>query len=179
MNRNRRLALMAALLALAVAAAGCSPGISVKNNSNVRLSISVSPPGGGRAMVSPAPGQTAVVDVFLPGKFTASAVPTAEWIDFATMKSALMGALLSNPDVMSPADVASLTRELASIDAKLKQFASDGIGAVSCSATIDSEVMSSDYDNPLPFPLIFIGGGTVAASNAGDKLQLTCAATAN
>lgn len=179
MARDRRLALAAAVLTLAVVTAGCSPGISVRNGSNVKLSISVNPPGGGRAMVSPAPGQAAVVDVFLPGKFTASAVPTKEWTDFAAMKSILLSAMLISPDAMSPADLAKLMAELASIDAKLKQFSESGGGAVSCSAVIESEVISDDYDLPLPFPMLLIGGGTVVASNAGDKLQLICGSTAN
>ncbi len=179
MERNRRLALAVAFLALAVAAVGCSPGISVRNNSNVKLSISVIPPDGGRTMVSPAPGQTAMVDVFSPGKFTASAVPTKEWTDFATMKSILLSGMLIAPEAMSPADLAKLMAELASIDAKLKQFSESGGGAVSCSAVIESQGLSDDSDFFLPFPVLLIGGGTVVASNTGDKIQLVCGATVN
>ena len=179
MERNRRLTLAAAFLALAVVMAGCSPGISVRNSSNVKLSISVIPPDGGTAMVSPAPGQTAMVDVFSPGKFTATAVPTKEWTDFATTKSILLSSLLISPDAMSPADLSKLMGELASIDAKLKQFSASGGGAVSCSAVIESQGLSDDSDFFLPFPVLLIGGGTVVASNAGDKIQLVCGATVN
>jgi hypothetical protein len=179
MERNRRLALAAAFLALALAIAGCGPGISVTNKTNVKLSVSVFPPGGGKALVSPAPGQTVVVDVILPGEFTASAIPTKEWTDFATMKSMLLSALLANPDAMSATELAKLMAELASIDAKLKQFSSAGGGAVSCSAVISSDVLAGDSDIPLPIPMLLYGGGTVVASNIGDKLQLSCAATSN
>jgi hypothetical protein len=179
MERNRRLALAASFLALAVAMVGCGPGIRVTNNSNAKLSVSVYPPGGGKALVSPAPGQTMVVDVILPGEFTASAIPTKEWTDFATMKSMLLSALLANPDAMSATELAKLTAELASIDAKLKQFSSAGGGAVSCSAVISSDILAGDSDIPLPIPMLLYGGGIVVASNSGDKLQLTCAATTN
>jgi hypothetical protein len=177
MSRNRRLALTALFLALGMLAAGCDGAITVTNNSTVALSVAVSPPGGGQSMVSPAPGASAVVRVYTPGIFRASAVPTKDWLDFATVKSNLMSALLSNPDAMSPADVASLTKELASIDAQVKAFSSPGAAAAACSGIIDSDMLDDPTGITAFFPIPILGDGTVVASNSGSSIQLTCAST--
>ncbi len=153
MNKRVLIAFMILMLALIV---GCGPAIIVENKTGFVVRVVVTSSDGTEA-VSPSPGESSAVEVS-EGAYTASAIPDAEWVEYAKITRKLLNDQLANSQNLSGEQLLDVIRRLKDIAAKMQAFEQAAGGGASCRGSVSSE-----------------SGGTVIVSQGADgKLAITC-----
>ena len=130
---------------LAIAAgllmASCAPGIVIQNSTSfpVRAIIRA---GGMTEVFSPSPGESSYAEV-REGRYTATVIPDAEWIEYARATRRYLNEQLANSDSLTGPQLLDVIRRLKDIAAKMDQFeraaGSSAVGAASCSGAVSEE----------------------------------------
>jgi hypothetical protein len=180
--RRRRLVLIIILFIVGVMASlACSPGIRVTNTSGQPAVVAVKPPRAGRVIKTLQPKQSATVDVWNDGRFTAAVVPTKDWTDFVRTKRDLLQSLAGAPD-QTAAQVAQLKQQLADITDTIDRFGNAGGGGDACGADISGEP-PADRDEVifyLTFGFVHLQGGAVDVTmDSAGKPHVTCSVTSS
>ena len=145
------------LFALMLAA--CGPAVVVENNTRFPVRVVVTS-GGHSDVVSPSPGESSAVDASI-GSFSASAVPDAEWIDYAKTTRSYLNEQLANAANLTGPQLLDVIQRLKDIAGKIQSFESAASSAAHCDGSI-----SESGDGA--------AGQIVVSTGADGKLALTC-----
>lgn len=140
---------------LALLSVSCGPAIVVENKTNfvVRVIVSGSD---GHEVVSPSPGESSTVEM-AEGRYTATAIPDSDWIEYAKIKRQVLNEQLANADNLTGAQLLKVVNDLKEIALAMQQFEQAGVGA-SCSGALTQD-----------------GGGLVQVSVGGNgQLVVAC-----
>ena len=133
MNRN---ILLAGLIVGAVLLVGCAPSVVVENKTGFAVRVVVHSAGRSE-VVSPSPGESSVAEVE-EGPYLATAIPDADWIEWAKLTRKVLNDQLTNSDQLTGPQLLEVVRRLKDIAARMQQYESAGIGA-SCSGAVSSD----------------------------------------
>jgi len=130
---------------LAVAAsllmASCAPGIVIQNSTSfpVRAIIQA---GGMTDVFSPSPGESSYAEV-REGRYTATVIPDAEWIEYARATRQYLNDQLAHSENLTGPQLLDVIRRLKDIPAMMYQFEraarSSAVGAATCSGAVSAE----------------------------------------
>lgn len=143
-------------LALTIVSA-CAPAVTVENGTSfpVRVIVAWS---GGRSVLSPSPGESSSVEV-TQGAYRATAIPDAEWIEYARLTRKVLNDQLANADQLTGPQLLDVIRRLKEIALQMQQFENAAGSGASCGGRITEES----------------GAGLVRVSaDAGGKLVIAC-----
>jgi len=154
----------------------CSPMIMVNNRSNVGVRVAVFPPGGGKQIVSAAPGERNGVSVNGYGQYIAVVVPSQEWLESAKLSRQVLSDLLAKPQNLTPDQIRNLIQQLNAIETKIKQYERAAGSGNGCTGTIENDqVMVPTELFGFVFPVTIAKNAAVdVTTNAAGQLQLTC-----
>lgn len=142
MNRAAR---HCAAVAAGVLLAGCAPGIVIQNSTSfpVRAIIRA---GGMSEVFSPSPGESSYAEV-REGRYTATVIPDAEWIEYARATRQYLNDQLAHSDNLTGSQLLDVIRRLKDIATRMDQFeraaASSAVGSASCPGAVSSEADGS------------------------------------
>ena len=137
----KRAARYLAAIAVGVLLAGCAPGIVIQNSASfpVRAIIRA---GGVSEVFSPSPGESSYAEV-REGRYTATVIPDAEWIEYARATRQYLNDQLAHSDNLTGPQLLDVIRRLNDIATRMDQFeraaASSAVGSASCSGAVSSE----------------------------------------
>lgn len=156
-GRSQWLAVFIVLFALQEGAVSCSgPTVTVENHTQIPIRVVVSS-GGTSQVLSPTPGESSAADAS-EGPYRVSAVPDADWINYAKDTRKFLNDQLANSDQLTGPQLLDVVRRLKDIAARMSQYDKAGSGYSGCSGTV-----STDHD------------GLVQVSIAADgKLVVAC-----
>jgi hypothetical protein len=156
MKPRRLLRFLAGFLALAAMADSCSPGVTVENKTEFQVRAVVSS-GRRPSIVSPSPGESSFAEA-QEGPYRVTVFPEKEWLDHAVATRKFLNDQLANADQLTGAQILEVSRRLASIALKIKQFEDASAKTSACSGRITED-----------------GGGAVTVSTAADgTLRVVC-----
>ena len=117
--------------------AGCGPSITVQNSTRIPLRVVVS--AGGRSdVLSPSPGESSAAEVD-EGPYRATAIPDADWIEYAKLTRKVLNDQLANSDRLSGPQLLDLIQRLKDIAARMQQFEQAAGAGASCGGTVSSD----------------------------------------
>ncbi len=175
MHRTYFLGLVLLLAFMADDLTSCKPAIMVNNRSNVGVRVAVFPPGGGKSMVSAAPGERTGVMVNGYGTYIAVVIRGQEWLEGAKVGRQALSNLLAKPQNMTPDQIRDLVQQLNTIETQIKQYerVSGGSG---CTGTIENDqVMLPAELFGYVFPVILAKNAAVDVTvDSAGQLQVSC-----
>lgn len=125
------------VLILAAVISGCGPSVVVQNNTKFAIRVVITTPDGSE-VVSPTPGESSTVDA-AEGSYRATAIPDADWIEWAKLTRKVLNDQLANSDNLTGPQLLEVIRRLKDIAARMQQFESAaGVGA-SCGGALSSD----------------------------------------
>jgi hypothetical protein len=172
-TRKNRLGVLACAFAIVLTA--CAPVITVYNKTNIDVRVAVFPPGGGMNVVSPSQGESSQVEFAKAGTFTAVAIASQAWLDWARERRDTLTRMLADPKYLTPATIQKVREQLQQITAKIKQIESmpkDSGNA--CSATLQDSENKDWWGSTVPNGMV-----TVTMDKNTGKLGIVCAAAAS
>lgn len=134
MNRMQSAALWIAAAALVT---GCSPTLTVNNNTRFAIRAVVSQEGSSDVL-SPSPGESSSVDA-RPGTYSVTAIPDQEWIEWAKLTRKALNDQLADSDRLTGAQLLDVINRLKDIATKMTEFQAAAGSSASCSGTTDEE----------------------------------------
>ncbi len=174
--KNLKWLLLLVLLCLGASGSeGCNPVIIAYNKTNIGVKVAITPPGDRMQVVSPSPGSSSGVEVHNAGAFTAVAVRSQEWVEWATLSRKVLSDLLSNPQNLSPDQIKDIQKRLSEIETQLKTFESTTGPGAACTGTIEMEsaIVPGEFFGLL-FPFELYKNGAVDVTMSAGQLQITC-----
>ena len=141
MNRKNLFALLTALAVL-LAAAACSPTVTVRNNTQIPVRAVVRS-GGTVQTVSPSPnGESSLAEV-QNGPYQVTVIPDAAWIEYARGVRAYLNQQIANSDNLTGPQLLEVIRRLKEIAARMQQFEQAAGKEGSCGGTLTDENSSA------------------------------------
>jgi len=153
MNRAKIIFLLPILVLLL---ASCGPSIVVENKTRFAVRVVVTTPNGSD-VVSPTPGESSVVDG-AEGSYRATAIPDADWIEWAKSTRKVLNEQLANSENLTGPQLLDLVQRLKDIAKRMDEFTKSAGKGASCSGSLSSD-----------------SGGNVVVSQAPDgTLVVSC-----
>ena len=175
MTNLKWLLLLVCLCLGASGSEGCNPAIIAFNKTNIGVKVAIMPPGDRLQIVSPSPGSSSGVEVHNAGTFTAVAIRSQEWVEWATLSRKALSDMLNNPQNLSPDQIRDIQKRLSEIETQLKTFESTTGPGAACTGTIERESSFVPVDFfGLEFPFELFTNGAVDVTMSGGTLQVTC-----
>jgi hypothetical protein len=172
MRNTRKNRFIVLACAFAIVLTACAPVITVYNKTNIDVRVAVFPPGSGMSVVSPSPGESSQVVFSKAGTFTAVAIASQAWVEWAKERRDTLSRMLADPKYLTPALIQKVRQELQQITAKIKQIESmpknSGDG---CSATLQDQDNKDWWGSTVPDGMV-----TVTMDKSTGKLGVVCAA---
>jgi hypothetical protein len=132
--RRHRVARVVLLVAAALALAACGPTVSVTNKTTIPVRV-VLVSADGSETFAPSPGESSYAEVS-EGQFTVTAVPDADWTNYAKLTRQDLNDQLANSQNLSGAKLLDLVRRLKEIASRMDQMKKAAGSAGSCSNTV-------------------------------------------
>lgn len=131
----RRIRLSFVWLGAIVFLASCAPTITVVNNTTFPVRVVVVA-GGTRQVLSPSPnGESSSAEV-TEGRYVVTAIPDAEWIEYAKLTRKVLNEELANADNLSGPRLLEVIRRLKDIAARMQQFEQAAGTNASCAGNL-------------------------------------------
>jgi len=125
------------LIVTAILLAGCAPMVTVENGTIFPVRVIVSS-GGKRVVVSPSPGENSTVDAS-EGAYRATAIPDAEWIEYARLTRRILNDQLANADNLTGTQLLDVIRRLKEVAVKIQQYEQAAGSSASCGGKLTEE----------------------------------------
>jgi hypothetical protein len=135
--RKATLARFAVALLAVLALAGCGPVVSVVNNTKVPVRVIVKTADGSETF-EPTPGESSSAEV-TPGTVTVTAVPDADWVNYAKLTRQDLNQQLANSQNLSGPKLLDLVRRLKEIAAKMDEMSKAAGSSASCSSRVSED----------------------------------------
>jgi hypothetical protein len=133
MDMNR-IVLVTAFILIAGILAGCAPMLTVENKTGFEIRVFISE-GGGSTVLSPSPGESSSAEVSV-GRFTAAAVPSQDWIDYATATRQYLNDRLAHSEDLTGAQLLDVIQRLKDIATRMQQYENSAGKGGSCSGSV-------------------------------------------
>ena len=152
--------------------AGCAPLVEIQNNTPFAVRVAVTS-GGSRQVVSPSAGSTSSAEV-VPGPYSVSVVPDAEWMDYARTVRTIIGDYAFSAQNLTPDQVFELAKRLADINSRIDAYEKAGVGGNGCSGrTVGFDTSSIAADPIFVLEMLMSGEtgdmvGEVVVNTAAD-----------
>jgi hypothetical protein len=141
----KRITLCFAGIGAAILIAGCAPGIVIQNNAPFPVRAIVQA-GGMTEVFSPSPGESSYAEV-REGRYTATVIPDAEWIEYARATRQYLNDQLAHSDNLTDPQLLDVIRRLKDMSVRMEQFqqaaASSAVGSASCFGAVSTEADGS------------------------------------
>jgi hypothetical protein len=125
------------LAVAAVALTGCGPVITVVNKTTVPVRVVITS-GGGSETFAPSPGESSFAEAS-EGKFTVTAIPDADWINYAKLTRQDLNEQLANSQNLSGPKLLDLVHRLKEIAARMDQMQKAAGTTGGCSGTVTQD----------------------------------------
>lgn len=133
----KRIPLIVSFVVVAALIAGCAPMITVQNNASFPVRVIVTN-SGRREVLSPSPGYSSTTEA-AEGAYRVTAIPDAEWIEYAKLTRQVLNEQLANADKLTGPQLLEVIRRLKEIAIQMQQYESAARSSASCGGKITSE----------------------------------------
>jgi hypothetical protein len=156
MQRKRLIIIILSSAVAALLLSACAPALVVQNNTNFPVRVVVVA-GDLRGVLSPNPGESSSMEV-ANGAYRVTAIPDAEWIEYAKLSRKLLNERLAAADQLTGPQLLEVIRQLKDIAQKMDAYDKAAASTSACRGAISDE-----------------GGGYVEVSQGSDgNLVVVC-----